>query len=104
MKKLIPLFFLLALIACCKREMKEIKKDRLYFVSVKINSSPDTTYIDTPELLPENKQFITRTSFCNREPFCGIVTKYSNDRSSSDGNTVIYQTEDLGIVYELNTS
>lgn len=102
MKKLYSLFILFVFLACTKQIATEQKKDCLYFVTVKDNSTPDTLYINKPERLPESWRLISRVSFCNKEPFCGLVTKYDNRPTAKDNSTVMYQTEDLGVIYSLN--
>ncbi|HRG38256.1 MAG TPA: hypothetical protein PK289_06985 [Bacteroidia bacterium] len=103
MKKLIPLFFLI-LFACTKHAPVEVKKGRLYFVTVRSHSKNDTTYIDKPEHIASEEGFICRTSFCNIDPFCGQVTKYIKNPEAIDGTSVEYHTNDLGIIYSLNTT
>ncbi len=100
MKKLIPLFFLI-LFACTKHAPVEVKKGRLYFVTVRSHSKNDTTYIDKPEHIASEEGFICRTSFCNIDPFCGQVTKYIKNPEAIDGTSVEYHTNDLGIIYSL---
>lgn len=104
MKKLIPLFFLFALFACAPHEKTEPVKDRFYFVTTRDAHKHDTTYIEKIEWVDSNRRFIARVNFCYREPFCGEVTKYDKPDAAIDGETVTYQTRDLGIIYELSTT
>ncbi|HET6225614.1 MAG TPA: hypothetical protein VFF27_04990 [Bacteroidia bacterium] len=106
MKTVLPFLLLCIVIAtaCTKTKAPEQKKDRLYFVTVKASSKNDTTYIDKPEWIDSSRKLISRVSFCNVDPFCGEVTKYDNQPAPTDGTAVTYQTNDLGIIYTLNTT
>jgi hypothetical protein len=92
--------FAIVWISCADQKKQDKKRDQLYILN---SLRPDTVFWDKPHFVSADYDKIAVQRFCDVDKFCGEVTKFYRSYGT-DGEMVYYHTNDLGIIYTLNTS